>query len=144
VLADRSLKWLFPERSYQHLTNTDADPKGRTRRRTEGDEEDCNPIRRTISTNWTTQSSQGLNHKPKSIQEGSQDPRYICYRGWPYLTSMGGGALMPQCRGMLEAGVREWVEEHPHRGKGEGGGSGREWEKGNWEGGYHLKCKQIK
>jgi hypothetical protein len=31
---------------------------------------------------------------------------------------------MPYCRGMLqrsEAGVVEWVEDHPHRGKGERG-----------------------
>ena len=71
--------------------------------RTEGAEGDCNPTGRTISTNWTTQSSQGLNHQSKSIQGGTQDSSYICSRGWSYLTSMGGeGGLMPQCRGMLE------------------------------------------
>ena len=39
----------------------------------------------------------------------------------------------------------EWVEEPAHRGKGEGKG---EWDgslwRGNWEGVYHLKYKQIK
>ena len=32
-----------------------------------------------------------------------------------------GGLMMPQHRGMLEgeAGVSEWMEEHPHRAKGE-------------------------
>jgi hypothetical protein len=43
------------------------DPNGRVRGRTKGAEGDCNPIGRTISTNWTIQSSQRLNHQPKSI-----------------------------------------------------------------------------
>jgi hypothetical protein len=36
----------------------------------------------------------------------------------------------------------EWVEEHPHRGKGEG----KPWEVmgDNQVGEYHLKCKWIK
>jgi len=38
-------------------------PNGRVRERIEGAEEVCNPIRTTIPTN---QSSQGLNHHPKS------------------------------------------------------------------------------
>jgi hypothetical protein len=37
------------------------DSNGRARGRTEGAERNCNPIGRKISTNWTTQSSQGLN-----------------------------------------------------------------------------------
>ena len=49
---------------------------------------------RTISTNWTTQSSQGLIYQPKSIYGGSQDSRYICSIEWPYLASMGGGLLV--------------------------------------------------
>ena len=60
-------------------------------------------------------------YNPRVDMEGSPDSRYICSRGWPYLTSVGGeGGLMPQGRGMLkgEAGVGEWVEEHLHRGKG--------------------------
>ena len=40
----------------------------------------------------------------------------------------------------------EWVEEHPHGGKGEGRedgcGMGGLW-RGNQEVGYHLRCKQI-
>jgi hypothetical protein len=43
-------------------------------------------------------------------------------------------------------GVREWVEEQLHRGKGEGEGEdgmGVLW-RGNQEGRYHLKCKGIK
>jgi hypothetical protein len=50
-----------------------GDPNGRARERTEGAEVECNPIRRTISTNWTTQSSQGLIQELKSIHGGSQD-----------------------------------------------------------------------
>jgi hypothetical protein len=42
--------------------NEPRDPNGRTRRKNEGAEGDSNSIGRTISTNWTTQSSQGLNH----------------------------------------------------------------------------------
>jgi hypothetical protein len=96
------------------LINTDADiysqnwteprdPNGRTRGKTEGAEGDCNPIRRTISINWITQSSQGINHQPKHIHRGTQDSRYICSREWPYLTSNGEEkGLMPQHRGMLE------------------------------------------
>jgi len=54
---------------------------------------------------------------------------------------------MPQSRRMLEWwGRRGWVGEHPHRGEGEGGegGCGMEglW-RGNWEVGYHLRCKQV-
>jgi hypothetical protein len=46
-----------------------GDLKG-SARRTEGAEDICNPIRRRILTNKTTQSSQGLNHQPKSIHGG--------------------------------------------------------------------------
>ena len=45
---------------------------------------------------------------------------------------------------MGEAGVGEWVEEHPHRGKWQqedgGIGIGDLW-KDNMEREYHLKCK---
>jgi hypothetical protein len=61
--------------------------------------------------------------------------------------------LMPQDRGMLEwwgrsgwvggAGVGGWVEEHPHRGKGEWERVNGMWGlwRGNWEGRYHLRGK---
>jgi hypothetical protein len=67
---------LSHERLCQHLINTDADTANyltepgnpnKARARTEGAEGDCNPIERTISTNWIAQSSQGLNHQPKRI-----------------------------------------------------------------------------
>jgi hypothetical protein len=46
----------------KHWTEPE-DPNGRVMERTEGDEADCNPIRRTIiSTNWNPQSYQVLNH----------------------------------------------------------------------------------
>jgi hypothetical protein len=84
------------------------DPKGRVRGRTEGDERDYNPIRRTpISTNLTTQSSQGLNHQPKSTHEGTCGSSYIQNRKWPYLASIergpwSCGGLMSQSKEMLE------------------------------------------
>jgi hypothetical protein len=71
------------------------DPSGRARGRNVGAEGDCNPIGRTMSTNGTTQSSQGPNHQPKSIYGGSHDSRYICNRRWPYLASMEGETLGP-------------------------------------------------
>lgn len=76
--------WLFPERLYKYLTNSDADtanhqkeprdPQGRGRRKTLGAEGDCNLIGRTILANWTTQSFQVLDHQPKSIEEGVMTP----------------------------------------------------------------------
>lgn len=51
-------------------------------------------------------------------------------------------------KGDARAVRKEWdsgVEEHPHRDKGEGkrgDGLGGLW-RGNWEEGYHLKCKMI-
>jgi hypothetical protein len=87
MFADRTLVRLFPERFYQQLTNTDADhsqPLDRARRsarrRTEGPEGDYNNIGRTISTNWTTQSSQRINHQPKRIHGEIHGSRYICRR----------------------------------------------------------------
>jgi hypothetical protein len=71
------------------------DPNGRSRGKTVGAKQDYNPIRRTLSTNQTTQSSQRLNHQPKSIHGGIHGSRYIYSRGWTYLTSMGGKALGP-------------------------------------------------
>jgi len=40
--------------TYSQLQSEPWDPNGRERGRIEGAEGDCNPIRRTISTNWTT------------------------------------------------------------------------------------------
>jgi hypothetical protein len=46
-------------------------PKGGVRERTEGAEVVCNPIgKTTLSINQTSQSSQGLNHLPKSTHWG--------------------------------------------------------------------------
>ena len=100
MLTDRSMAWLSSERFCQHLTKTNADtanhgtepgdPNGRVRggRRVEGD---YNPIgRTTIATNRTPQSSQGLNHQPKTIHRWDYDSLYLCSRGLPYLASVGG------------------------------------------------------
>ena len=77
-----------------HLTKN-GDPNGGVRGRTEGAEGIHNPIGRKTSPNQNPQSSQGLNHKPKSIHGGTHGSSYICSRGWSYLASMGGEALGP-------------------------------------------------
>jgi hypothetical protein len=71
-----------------------GDGNGGVRERTEGAEGVCNPIGRTLSTNQTFQSSQGLNHKPKSIHRGNHGSSYLCSRVLPYLGSMGEEALV--------------------------------------------------
>jgi hypothetical protein len=52
----------------------------------------CNPIGRTIST---SQSSQGLNHQPRSTHRGTHGSSRICSRGWPCRASMGEEVLGP-------------------------------------------------
>ena len=83
VLADRSLIYLSPERLCQSLTNTEADacsqpldwaqcPQWRSQRKDWRSWRFCNPIGgTTISTKHMLQSSQGLNHQPKSIDGGT-------------------------------------------------------------------------
>jgi hypothetical protein len=83
-----------------------GDPNGGVRGRAEGAEGVFKPIRITISNNQTPQSSQGLDHQPKSTHEGTHGSSCICGRGWPYLASMGGEALGPmkvQC-----PSIRNW------------------------------------
>jgi len=50
------------------------------------------PIRTTIPTN---QSSQGLNHYPKSTHGQTYGPSCICSNGWPYWAPMEIEALCP-------------------------------------------------
>jgi hypothetical protein len=58
--------------------------------------------------------------------------RYIWSRSWPYLAQMGMGGpvscggLMSQHKELMssEKGMGEWIEEHPHRGKGNEDGMG--------------------
>jgi hypothetical protein len=126
VHTDRSLMSL--ERLCQSLTFTEVDarsqplnwscgPHGRVRERTEGTEGVCNPIGRTTSTNQTSpspQSSQELNHQPKSTYGGTHGSSCICSRGWPCQASMGGEALGPlkaRCPsvGEFEGREVEWV-----------------------------------
>jgi hypothetical protein len=62
-------------------------PNGRARERTQGAEGVCSPIGgTTIWTNQYPQSSQLLNHQPKSTQGGTQGFSHICRRGWPCQT----------------------------------------------------------
>jgi hypothetical protein len=74
-----------------------GDPNGGVRKKTEKGEEVYNPIgKTTISTNLTFQSSQGLNHQPKSTPASS----CICSRRLPYQASVGGeafGSVEDQC-----------------------------------------------
>ena len=71
------------------------DPSGGVKGRTEGTEGVCNPIGKTLSTNQTPQSSQGLSHQPKNTHGGTHGFIYICSRGRPYLASMGWEVLGP-------------------------------------------------
>ena len=50
------------------------------------------PHRKNIAT---TQNSQGLDHQPRSVLGGIHGSRYICSRGCPCLTSMGGESFGP-------------------------------------------------
>jgi hypothetical protein len=96
---------------------------GGVRERTELAEGVCTPIGRTaIPTNQATQSSQGLNHQPKSTYGGTHDSSHIYSRGWPCQTSVGREILGPvkpqfcnveECQGR-EAVVGRWVREYPH------------------------------
>ena len=66
-------------------------------RGTEGAEGVCIPMGvATVSTSQIPQSSQGLDHQPKSTHGGIHGSCYICGRGWPCWTSVGGLALGPE------------------------------------------------
>ena len=73
-----------------------GDPNGDVRARTVEAEGVCNLIGITIITNQNPfpQSSQGLNHQPKSTG-GTHGSNCINSRGLPYLASLGGEALGP-------------------------------------------------
>jgi hypothetical protein len=73
-----------------------GDPNREVRARTVGAEGVCNPIgRATISTSQTSQSSQELNHHPKSTHGGMHGSSWICSRGLPYWASLGGESHGP-------------------------------------------------
>jgi hypothetical protein len=86
-----------------------GDPNGVVRGRTEGTEGVCKPIgKTTISTNQTSQSSQGLNHQPKSTH-GAGD-LWLQLHMWQRIDLMGISrrkgpcsyeGLMPQNREVL-------------------------------------------
>jgi len=66
------------------------------RERAEVAEGICNPIgRATISTNQSPQSSQGLNHQPKSSHKRTHGYCHICSRGWLVSHPMRGETLGP-------------------------------------------------
>jgi hypothetical protein len=86
-------------------------PNIRAKNRTQGAEGVCNPIRGTkIWTSQYPQSSQRLNHQPKSTQGGTHGSSHIYSRGWPCGTSMKGEALgfvKAQCPSVQEFQDRE-------------------------------------
>jgi hypothetical protein len=142
----------YPNSFCQSLINTDVDAhsqqldwawdtKGSVRKRTEGAEGDCK------STILIPQSSQRLNHQPKSTHGGTHGSSHRCRTGLPYLASVRGEAFGPfeaPCLSIEgwggEAGVGWFVREHLDRDKGRGNGIGG-LQRGNQEGGQHLKCK---
>jgi hypothetical protein len=61
--------------------------------------------RTMISANHKPQSSQRLNHQPKSTHGETQGSSCICSKGLTYLAPMGGEALSPvdaQCPSVVE------------------------------------------
>jgi hypothetical protein len=81
-----------------------GDPSGRARRRTEGAEGACNPIRKNNINSLDHPEFPGTKLPTKeNTQRESQVSRYMCSRGCPYLISMGGDrGLIPQLKGTLE------------------------------------------
>jgi hypothetical protein len=77
------------------------------RERTQVIERVCRPIGGTIIwTNQYPQSSQGLNHQPKSTHGRTHDSSFKFSRGWPNQISMGGKALGPMkalCPSVVES-----------------------------------------
>jgi hypothetical protein len=98
-----------------------GDPNGGVRGMTERAEGVCNPIgRTTVLTKGNTQSSQGLNHQPKSSLGGIHASSCLCSRGLSYLESVGEEALGPVKICCLSIGwwgrswlADEWVGELP-------------------------------
>jgi hypothetical protein len=101
-------RWML---SAYHWTEHNKLPNRRARERTEGAEGSCSPIGgTTIWTNQYSQSSQGLNHQPKSTPGGTHGSSCICIRGWPCWTSMGREALSPEkapCSSVVECQDRK-------------------------------------
>jgi hypothetical protein len=72
----------------------------------------------------TPQSSQGLNHQPKSTHAGAHGSNYICNRGWPSRVTVGGeflGPVMALCPSVGECqGQEEGVGWLVNRAREEG------------------------
>jgi hypothetical protein len=113
-------------------------PSGGIKERTKGAEGVCNPIgRTTIPTNKTpnSQSSQGLNHQPRSTHAGTHGSSCIYSKGWPCQASMAGEVLGPvkaRCSSVGECQDREvGVCKLVSRVMGWGGGFRGETRKGD-------------
>jgi hypothetical protein len=118
---------------------------------TEGAEGVWNTLERTIiSSDQKIQSSQELNHQPRSTHGGIHGSSCICSRGWPCSESIGEEVLGPvkawyPSVGESRAGKLKWMGgEYPHRsimGVRDGIRGFRSGRSGNRERGQHLKCK---
>jgi hypothetical protein len=83
-----------------------------------------------VSTGQIPQSSQVLDHQPKTTHVETHGAGRIPGRGWPCWTSVGGESLGPdgvQCSSVGDChggktGEGRWVGEHPHRGRVSGDG----------------------
>jgi len=95
-------------------------PVGGVRERIEGGRGACNPIRTTIPTN---QSSQGLNHYPKTTHGMIYDSSCICSRGRSYWASMREEALDSAKTGPPPPSVGECHGGRLEGGCGWGGGT---------------------
>jgi hypothetical protein len=95
----------------------------------------------TISTNQTCQSSQRLNHQPKSTHGGIHGSSHTCSRGCLYQASMGGESLglvkvwffCVEEREGREEGVGRCLGEHLHRKRERRDGMGASQEGRNQE-----------
>jgi hypothetical protein len=117
VHVERSLIWLSPERLCQrrmfaanHWTENgvlSGSPNGGARKRTEGAEEVCSPIKKISNINQPDPSE-----LPGSTHGGTHGSSCKCSKGWPCRASMRGEALVPvkaQYPSVLRAGRWEWV-----------------------------------
>ena len=68
-------------------------PNEGARESTQGVEGVCSPIGGQQYEYQYSQSSQGLNHQPKSTRGGTHGSSFICSREWPSRPSMGREAL---------------------------------------------------
>ena len=103
VHAYRSLIQLCPERVSQSLTNIEANAGSQPLEcaqgpeKTGGSEGVCNPIKQQYQPICSSPPTEFPGTKPltKSSHGVIHGSSWLCSRGWPYWTSVGGKALVP-------------------------------------------------